>query len=92
VLATAAFGLISRPKDDEKYYRTDMDCYMLGITQKDVPPVIMQKITFTGVCPVTIDAVERNYAPVSAPTVRQSTFVYNYYTVDTSTSLEITRY
>ena len=82
-LATANFGMIARPQSATENYRTNMTCYKFGITPEG--PFVIQKIEFKGICCINVSEEEYNYAPVSAPVMREAQFVYNSYSVDTVT-------
>jgi hypothetical protein len=80
-LATSNFGMIARPKWDDKNYRTDLFCYKFGITPKG--PVIIQTMKFKDVCCVSVSEEEYNCAPSTAPVLREAQFIYNSYSVNT---------
>jgi len=91
VITTGHLGLIARPP--EQQYRCDIYVYKLGVTvgpiynnngtvkQEGRPPVVLQKYKFHGACPVSISGEEYNYSPATGPVIRETTFVYDYYTV-----------
>jgi len=80
-IATSHLGMIARPGGSN--YRCNIAVYKLGVTDQQSPPVILQKYTFYGACPTTIDGEEYNYAVSNTPTNRNTTFTYYYYTLDT---------
>jgi hypothetical protein len=45
-------------------------------------PEILQKYTFYNVCPVLITGEEYNYSPSTGPVIRETTFIYDYYSID----------
>lgn len=80
-LATANFGMIARSQSTPENYRTNLTCYKFGITPDG--PFVIQKIEFKGICCVSVSEEEYNYAPVTAPVLREAQFVYNSYSIDT---------
>ena len=80
-LATSNFGMIARSKGTTENYRTNLTCYKFGVTPDG--PYIIQRITFEGICCISVSEEEYNYAPVSAPVLREAQFVYNSYSIDT---------
>jgi hypothetical protein len=42
------------------------------------------KYTFYGVCPISVTGEEYNYTQVSTAINRETTFIYHYYTVESS--------
>ena len=89
VLATSHFGLIARSDTDPKQYRTNLTCYKFSVTAPGVTPTIVQKIVFTGICPVSIDGSDNNYTALTTPQTRTGQFVYHSYSIDSSTSVGI---
>lgn len=91
VITTGHLGLIARPPSQK--YRCNIVVCKLGavagpILNKDGTvrtegrgPVILQKYTFFDACPISVTGEEYNYSPVTGPVIRETTFVYNYYTV-----------
>lgn len=82
VVTTARFGMIARPPGATNY-RSIISVYKIGVLTPDVPPFILQKYTFYGICPVDVSAEEYNYSPASAPVNREATFVFHYYKLET---------
>jgi len=80
-LATSNFGMIARSKGTAENYRTNLTCYKFGVTPDG--PYIIQRITFDGICCISVSEEEYNYVPVSAPVLREAQFVYNSYSIDT---------
>lgn len=81
VVATGNFGMIARDRNDQKNYRTNIQCYKLGAYSPDRPPAVTQKITFFDACCTSVANEELNYAPMSTPVMREARFIYNYYSV-----------
>ncbi len=81
VLATGNFGMLARNRGDQKNYRTNITCYKLGAFRADMPPAVVQRITFFDACCVSVANEELNYAPISSPVMREARFIYNYYSV-----------
>jgi hypothetical protein len=84
VIVTSYLGMVAYPKGSTYDYRTNATFYKLGVVSRDLPPYIRQTFSFYGVCPISVGNEEYNYQPVTSPHIRQSEFVYNYYTVDSS--------
>lgn len=83
-IATGAFGLISRPKNDVKNYRTNMVCYKLGAYDPNKIEILL-KMTFYDICCVAVSDEAYDYQPVTGlPTLREARFIFNYYDIDTS--------
>lgn len=90
VITTGHLGLIARR---DRIYRCDIRVCKLGsvtgtVLNKDgtvyrdgVGPVILQEYTFKNACPTSITGEEYNYSPTTGPVIRETTFVYDYYTV-----------
>jgi len=95
VITTGHLGLIARP---DKQYRCNIMVYKLGVRQgpkinpdgtlasPGTPPEILQKYTFYNACPTAITGEEYNYSPATGPVIRETTFVYDYYSVDGHTT------
>ena len=81
VLSTANFGMIARDRSDQKNYRTNITCYKLGAFSPNLPPAVVQRITFFDVCCTSVANEELNYAPTNSPVMREARFIYNYYSV-----------
>lgn len=84
VITTGRLGLIARPEGPTQY-RQNITVYKLGVTLPKVPPIVLQKYTFYGACPIEVSAEEYNYAPETAPVNRETTFIYHYYKLETLT-------
>jgi hypothetical protein len=92
VITTGHLGLIARPP--EQQYRCNIYVYKLGVRQgpkinsngtlqtPGTPPEILQKYTFYNACPVAITGEEYNYSPATGPVIRETTFIYDYYSID----------
>lgn len=87
-VATSYLGMIART-GAEKNYRCNISVYKIGIKTPQDMPFILQKYTFYGVCPINISGEEYNYTQTSSPINREVTFVYHYYSLDSSTGNEI---
>lgn len=91
VITTGHLGLIARPP--EQQYRCNLVICKLGsvagpilnlngtVKTEGVGPVILQKYIFEGVCPISVGGEEYNYSTPTGPVIRDTTFLYNYYTV-----------
>lgn len=86
-LSTACFGLLARPRTDERNYRTDMYCWQLGGVSSKKPPTILKQITFHDICCVSVNNEELNYVAQTAPVIREAQFIYNHYTIKSSSEL-----
>ena len=84
VIATSHLGLIAR--SGESNYRGNMTVYKLGVLTPDVAPYVLQKYTFYGICPVSVSGEEYNYAQTSSHVNRETTFIFHYYTVESSSN------
>lgn len=87
-LSTSNFGMIARNKDgsDPKNYRTNLICYKIGTVAQDLPPFVLMKMSFYDICCISVSNEEYNYSPVTAPVMREARFIFNHYSVDTTTS------
>jgi hypothetical protein len=83
VIATSHYGLVASSKDPE--YRANFSLYRLGVISRDEPPHVTQKYTFYDACPVSVAGEEFNYSLQTSPRLRETTFVYHYYTIDSVT-------
>lgn len=83
VIATSYLGLVADSSIDE--YRTWFTLYRLGVIDRKTPAHITQKITFYDACPVSVAGEEFNYSTQTAPRLRETTFTYHYYTIDSVT-------
>lgn len=98
VITTGHLGLIARSNPLEQY-RCNIYVYKLGVQQGPVidnkgvlvtegtPPVILQKYKFFNACPVSVTGEEYNYSPATGPVIRETTFLYDYYTIDGDSQL-----
>lgn len=84
-LSTSNFGMIARSKSDPLNYRTNLICYKIGTIAPDLPPFILMTMSFYDICCVSVSEEEYNYAPVTSPVMREAQFVYNSYSVNTTT-------
>lgn len=83
VITTGRLGLIARP-DGPTQYRQNISVYKLGVIAPTQPPFILQKYTFYGTCPIDVSSEEYNYSPETSPVNREATFIYHYYSLETS--------
>ena len=79
VITTAHLGLIAREGDDN--YRGNIDVYKLATIDSLKPPIVAQRYTFYGVCPISVAGEEYNYSVSNSPTNRETNFTYHYYSV-----------
>lgn len=86
-LATAQFGLIARAKNTPENYRTTMNCWQLGGISSDKPPTIIKQFTFHELCCISVNNEELNYMGKTTPPLREAQFIYNYYTLKTSSEI-----
>jgi hypothetical protein len=84
VVTTARLGMIARPKGSATQYRENITVYKLGVISQKEPPFILQQYDFYDTCPVEVSPEEYNYAVPTAPVLREATFVYNYYKLQTN--------
>lgn len=84
VITTAYLGMIARTGN--KNYRCNISVYKLGVITPQENPFVLQKYTFYGACPVTISGEEYNYTQTTSPINREVTFVYHYYSLDSTTT------
>jgi hypothetical protein len=82
VIATAHLGLIART--GAKNYRCNISVYKLGVISPAETPFVLRKYTFYGVCPVSVTGEEYNYTQISTPVNRETSFIYHYYTIESS--------
>ena len=85
VVTTGRLGLIARPDGGPTQYRQNITVYKLGVLLPRLPPVVLQKYTFYGACPIEVSSEEYNYTPETAPVNREATFIYHYYKLETLT-------
>jgi hypothetical protein len=88
VISTGTFGLWAGGKDS---YRTDIYCYKLAPYDSsqdnpDAVPGVVMTMTFFDACCISVSNEELNYAPQTTTPMRQASFIYNYYSVDTTSS------
>jgi hypothetical protein len=89
-LATANFGLVARSKngpEPDKNYRTDVFCFRFTTVSPLETFGITQVVTFKDVCCVSVSPEEYNYTPATGPRLRDAEFIYNSYSIDTSSYL-----
>lgn len=79
VIATSHLGLIARKGEDN--YRGTIDVFKLGVINSFEPPIVTQRYTFYGVCPISVAGEEYNYSPSNSPINRETNFTYHYYSV-----------
>lgn len=82
-ISTANFGLIARLASSPENYRTNLHCYKLGSFSSTMPPVVTMKMSFYGLCCIGVTEEEYTYQTANAPVLREATFIYNYYAIDT---------
>jgi len=80
VIATSHLGMVARKGKDN--YRCNFSVYKLGTTSHTEPPFVLQQYTFWGACPVSITGEEYNYTQTTAALIRDTTFIYHYYTLN----------
>lgn len=80
IITTAHLGMIAR--SGENNYRCNFTLYKLGVKDRETPPIVTQKVTIIGACPISLESEELNYSPVTSPGLRSTTFTYHYYTVE----------
>jgi hypothetical protein len=85
VITTGRLGLIARPEGSTQY-RQNITVYKLGVLTPLQPPFVLQKYTFYGTCPIEVSSEEYNYMPETAPVNREATFIYHYYSLETSSN------
>jgi len=83
LITTAYLGMIAR-SGATKNYRCNISVIKLGVITPQQPPFVLQKYTFFGACPITITGEEYNYTQTSSPINREVTFVYHYYSLDST--------
>jgi hypothetical protein len=79
-LATANFGMIARNSSDTRNYRTNLNCWKFGITPSG--PIILQSMTFEGICCVGVSDEEYNYETATTYVKREAQFVYHSYSIE----------
>jgi hypothetical protein len=84
IITTAHLGLIAR--SGSKNYRCNISVYKLGLITPQQTPFVLQKYTFYGACPINIAGEEYNYSQTNTPINREATFIYHYYSLDSTTS------
>jgi hypothetical protein len=83
-ISTANFGLIARDPDSVENYRTNAHFYKLGSYSSNLPPTITMKVSFYGLCCIDVAGEEYTYSAASGPVLRESSFIYNHYAIDTT--------
>jgi hypothetical protein len=86
VLATGTFGMIALDRNHPNNYRTNMTCYKIGPYSPGTPPSVLLRIDFYDICCTFVSNEEINYTATSAPQLREARFIYNYYSIDSTTS------
>lgn len=92
VITTGHLGLIARTNPLQQYRCNIVVCKLGAVAgpilrkngtifRDGVGPVILQKYTFYGACPISISGEEYNYSQSTGPVIRETSFLYNYYTV-----------
>ena len=81
-ISTANFGLIARPTPSTESYRTNAHCYKLGSYSSKLPPVVTMKVSFYGLCCISVNEEEYSYETASTMR-RDAQFIYNHYAIDT---------
>jgi len=81
-IMTGHKGMIARSGKDQ--YRTNITVRRLGTNGAKQPPFILQTFTFYGACPISVDAEEYTTTDNETAVIKTATFVYQWYTVDTS--------
>jgi hypothetical protein len=82
VIATSHLGMIARSGNDN--YRGIINVYKLGVINSFEPPIVTQKYTFYGICPISVGGEEYNYNVSNSPINRETNFTYHYYSVHSS--------
>jgi hypothetical protein len=83
VVTTSRLGMIARPPGITNY-RQDITVYKLGVISQKEQPFILQQYDFYGVCPIEVSSEEYNYSTSTAAVLREATFVYHYYKLQTN--------
>lgn len=81
-LATANFGMIARPKNSPKNYRTDMFCFKFSTVSTGETFGITQVLMFKDICCISVSNEEYNYTTATAPRLRDAEFIFNSYSID----------
>lgn len=84
-LATANFGMLARPKNSPKNYRTDVFCFKFTTVSPTETFGITQVMVFKDVCCISVSNEEYNYTIPNGPRLRDAEFVFNSYSIDTVT-------
>lgn len=90
-LATSKFGMIARNgllpsgDPDPKNYRTDIYCFKFIATPAGLN--VRSMFYFKDACCVNVDNQELNYDPLTVAVKRSAQFVYNSYSIDTTTDV-----
>jgi hypothetical protein len=83
VIMTGHLGMIDRSGTPQQY-RSTLTVRRLGVSSAKEAPFILQTFTFYGVCPIGVDAEEYTTSDNGTVVVKTVTFVYQWYTVDSS--------
>lgn len=83
VVTTARLGMIARPPGPTNY-RSIISVYKIGVLTPEMPPFVLQKYTFYGICPIEVSAEEYNYTPTNSPVNREATFIFHSYKLETN--------
>ena len=81
VIMTGHLGMIAR--SGAQQYRTNITVRRLGVTDARQGPFIAQTFTFYGACPISVSSEEYTYDNENV-VVKSASFVYQWYTVDSS--------
>jgi hypothetical protein len=84
VIATSHLGMIARKGREN--YRCNISVYKIGVLSIDQPPFILQRYTFFGACPISVSGEEYNYTQTGTAINREATFIYHYYSLDSTTN------
>lgn len=89
VLATARFGMKYR-SEEGKRYRINFCVYKLGVISPLQPPTVLQKYTFYNACPTSVSMEDYSYDSTPYPLLRDVSFIFDDYSIDTITDNIIT--
>jgi hypothetical protein len=81
VIMTGHLGMIAR--SGAQQYRTNITVRRLGVTDARQGPFIAQTFTFYGACPISVSSEDYTYDNENI-VVKSASFVYQWYTVDSS--------
>lgn len=98
VITTGHLGFIARPDKQYRcnivvcklgsvagpVYNNNTTLQQTGqlVKTEGIGPVVLQRYTFHDACPIAITGEEYNYSQGTGPVIRETTFTYNWYTVD----------